>query len=78
MFVQEKLLHHSPHSALSPRQLEVLRGIWNGLDSKMIAEQLGITQKGLEYHKGNIFRKWECDNVMQVIRLALRRGILEV
>ena len=78
MLVREELSLHSPHAILSRRELEVLRYIWDGLHSKMISEKMGLTAKGVEYHRLNLLKKWECDNVIQVIRLALRRGILEI
>lgn len=78
MFMREELSHHSPHEGLSRRQLEVLQYMWDGLHSKMIGEKMGLTSKGVEYHRLKLLKKWECDNIIQVIRLALRRSILEI
>lgn len=78
MFTQEDLAHDSLHPVLSPRQLEVLRYMWDGLPSSKIGEKMGLSPKGVEYHRLRLLRRWECNNVIQVIRLALRRGILEI
>lgn len=78
MFLREELSEASEYKALSPRQLEVLRCIWNGLRSKAIAERFDVSRKGLEFNRRNLIKTWECDNIMQVIRLPLRRRILEV
>jgi len=66
------------YTVLSRRQTEVLRCIWDGLPSKSICEKLGMSRKTLEFHRGNLKRNSGCDNIMQVIRLALRQGLLEV
>lgn len=78
MFLREELSNRSEYKALSPRELEMLRCIWDGLHSKDICERLDVSVKGVEFHRRNIVKKWGCDNVMQAIRLALRRRILEV
>ena len=78
MFLREKLSKDSEYKALSLRQLDVLQCIWDGLQSKGICERLDLSVKGVEFHRQNIIRVWQCDNIVQVIRLALRRGILEM
>ena len=55
----------------------MLRCIWDGLDTKAISQRLNVSTKGIDYHRQNIMKMWECQNILQVIRLALRRGILE-
>ena len=74
----EELSEPAQYTVLSRRQTEVLRCIWEGLPSKSICEKLGMSRKTIEFHCGNLRRKWGCDNIMQVIRLALRQGLLEV
>ena len=78
MFLREKLSKDYEYKALSLRQLDVLRCTWDGLDSKATAERLNVSVKGVEFHRHNMVKMWRCDNIMQVIRLALRRRILEV
>ena len=78
MFLREELSKDPEYQSLTPRELEVLRCIWDGLHSKAISERLDVSRKGVEFHRLNLTKKWQCDNIMQVIRLALRRRILEV
>lgn len=78
MFIREELSKDFEYKALSPRQLEVLRCIWEGLDTNEISERLHVSTKGVEFHRQQISKKWQCDNIVQVIRLALRRRILKV
>ena len=74
----EELSEPAQYTVLSRRQTEVLRCIWDGLPSKSICEKLGMSRKTLDFHRGNLMRNWGCDNIIQVIRLALRQGLLEV
>ena len=78
MFLGEERSKDSEYKSLTPRELEVLRCIWDGLHSKAISERLDVSRKGVEFHRLNLLKKWQCDNIMQVIRLALRRRILEI
>jgi DNA-binding NarL/FixJ family response regulator len=43
--------------ALSPRELQVLRLIAQGLANKQIGRALGITERTVETHVGNLFRR---------------------
>ena len=42
MFMREDLAHDSQHPVLSPRQLEILRYMWEGLPSNIIGEKNGL------------------------------------
>ncbi|RZS62345.1 response regulator [Xylanimonas ulmi] len=43
-------------STLSESQLDVLRLVVEGLSNQAVAERLGLTRKGVEYHLGSIYR----------------------
>ncbi len=43
--------------ALSPRELEVLRLVAKGLANKQIARSLGISERTVKVHLGNVFRR---------------------
>ncbi len=47
----------SPQAALSPRELDVLRLVANGLANKQIGRALGITERTVKVHLGNVFRR---------------------
>jgi DNA-binding NarL/FixJ family response regulator len=44
-------------AALSPRELEVLRLVSKGLPNKQIARSLGISERTVKVHLGNVFRR---------------------
>jgi two-component system response regulator FixJ len=61
-------------NSLSRRELEILRLIAEGRPNKVAAHQLGISPRTAEIHRANVMRKLSCQNVSQIIRLALRSG----
>lgn len=61
---------------MSKRELEVLRLIGDGVNSKEIAENLCLTEKAVEYHRSNILKKLGSTNMAQAINQAVKLGIL--
>jgi DNA-binding CsgD family transcriptional regulator len=63
-------------SRVTPRELEIIRHIAEGMTSKEIAEKLGTSLKTIETHRQNIFRKLELGNAAQLVRYAIREGLV--
>jgi DNA-binding NarL/FixJ family response regulator len=63
---------------LSDRELEVLERIYKGLSTKEIADQLCISNHTVESHRKNLINKFDANNSIHLIYLALQRGILKV
>lgn len=61
---------------LTPRELEVLRLLADGMPNRAIAERLVISQKTAIRHVSNIFVKLGVHNRTEATRLALDRGLL--
>lgn len=66
------------NSELTNRELEVLKLLASGLNSKEISEQLFISTNTVEYHRKKLLRKTESRNVAELIGNAYRRGILKI
>src|SRR6266568_5884731 len=62
--------------ALSPRELEVLRLVADGLPTKQIAVSLSISERTVKFHVNSIFHKLGADNRAQAVALAAQRGLL--
>ena len=62
---------------LTPRELEVLRLIAQGLRNREIAERLVISEKTVGNHVSNIFTKLQVNDRGQAIVRALRGGLAE-
>ena len=61
---------------LSARELEVLIGISEGLGSKAIALELGVSHRTVETHRTNMMRKLGARKVSELVRLAIREGLV--
>ena len=54
---------------LSPREKEVLEGMLEGLSSKQVAKDLGLSPRTVETHRAHIMEKLEVSSLAQLIRL---------
>ena len=62
--------------ALSPREVEVLRLIALGHTSVEIARKLHLSPRTVETHRANVHRKLGLATRAELVRYALRRGLL--
>jgi FixJ family two-component response regulator len=61
--------------SLTPRELEVFRWIITGMLNKQIAWSLGITERTIKAHRGQIMHKLDAVSVAELVRLAEKAGI---
>ncbi|MFE8695958.1 response regulator [Cytobacillus sp. FJAT-53684] len=61
---------------LSEREKEVLTLIAKGFSNKEIAEQLIISVKTVETHKGNLMEKLQMKTRPELVEIALKKGLL--
>jgi FixJ family two-component response regulator len=57
--------------ALTARELDVLRLLVDGLPSKLIAYELGISSRTAEHHRSAVMRKMEARTLSHLVRMAL-------
>lgn len=60
---------------LTPRELEVLRLVVNGMSSKRIAARLGISVKTVDVHRARAREKTGAETIAQLVRDVLHLGI---
>jgi DNA-binding NarL/FixJ family response regulator len=63
---------------LTPREIDVLQLLAEGLSNKSIAERLGISDQTVKFHVASIMSKLGASNRTDAVRLALRRGLISV
>lgn len=63
---------------LTPRELEVLQALADGLDSEGIAGKLHISLRTQRNHMANIFSKLGVHTQLQALVFALRHGLVEL
>ncbi|MGC8782546.1 MAG: response regulator transcription factor, partial [Anaerolineae bacterium] len=62
--------------SLTTREREVLKLIAEGYSSPEIAERLVISPRTVETHRANIMRKLELRSTADLIRYAIRHGLI--
>lgn len=67
----------NPKPRLSDRQKEIVRLLAQGSNSAKIAEMLGISQKTVETHRRNIMLRTNCGSTAELVRYAIRNGMIE-
>ncbi len=60
---------------LTPREQEVLRWVIAGALNKQIAAELGIAEKTVKVHRGQVMRKLGVRTVAELVRTCQRLGI---
>jgi len=65
-------------SALSPRELDILRLIVKGLSNQEIADTLNITRGTVKWHVNIILRRLDVKDRTQAVVVAAQRGIVEI
>ena len=63
---------------LTPRELEVLQILAEGLSNKAIARRLGISDQTVKFHVASIGGKLGAQNRTEAVRLAIQRGLIEL
>ena len=63
---------------LTPREIEVLQALAEGLDSEGIAERLNIALRTERNHMASILKKLEVHSQLQALLFALRHGVVEI
>lgn len=65
-----------PYRNLTTREREVFHLVIEGLSTKEIARRLEISAKTAENHRAQVLAKLEARNTADVIRYAVKRGLL--
>ncbi|MDR6305209.1 two-component system response regulator FixJ [Nitrobacter vulgaris] len=63
-------------ATLSQRERQVMDGLVAGLSNKLIAREHNISPRTIEVYRANVMTKMQAHNLSELIRLALRAGIL--
>jgi len=61
---------------LTPREVEVLRMIAEGLANKQIAGRLGISEHTVKFHVAAVFEKLHASSRAEAVMIGARRGLI--
>jgi len=68
----------TPASPLTPRELEILDALGDGLSNKEVARALGISAHTVKFHLETIFRKLDAASRAEAVAKGMRQGIIEL
>jgi len=69
---------HSSPDALTPRELDVLKLLAQGLQNKEIAAQLVITERTVKFYVSSILSKLGAGNRTEAVTIAAHRGLIKL
>lgn len=79
--VPEEYVHRLPkretpaYSVLTPREREVLQLIAKGKPTKVIAEELHVSPKTIEWHRSRIMKKLGVKSIAELVRYTMREEL---
>ncbi|WP_323770011.1 response regulator transcription factor [Antarctobacter sp.] len=75
MTAQEDEPEHPFAKKLTPREMDVLKGLGDGKSNKEIARDLGLTEPTIKLHMKTLYRKLEVNNRTQAALAAREAGL---
>ena len=72
------LEEHEAPSPLTPRELEILIALSDGLSNKQIARRFDISQHTVKFHAESIFRKLGATTRAEAVAKGLRQGLVHL
>lgn len=75
--IAHELTEHMGSEFLSPREIQVLRGVSSGCSNKIIADQLKISEDTVKGHMKNILAKLQANDRTHAVLIAMKRGFLD-
>jgi len=64
-------------AGLSPRERQVMEGLIAGLSNKLIAREYDISPRTIEVYRANVMTKMQAGSLSELVRLALRAGVIK-
>jgi two-component system response regulator NreC len=69
---------HDPYEQLTDREREILKLLAEGYTIQEVADMLAISPKTVEGHKTNLMAKLDIHNRIDLVKYALRKGIITI
>jgi len=64
----------NPECVLTHRQMQILRLIADGHNTKAIAERLGVSARTVEFHRYEMEERLQVKGTALLVRTAIQRG----
>ena len=70
--------HFARIDELTPREMDVLQLLAEGLPNRKIGERLSINERTVKYHVAAILAKLEAANRTEAVMRAIERGLITI
>ena len=64
-------------ASLTPRERQVMQGLVTGQSNKAIAREHDISPRTVEVYRANVMTKMQAGNLSELVRFAIRAGIIK-
>jgi two-component system response regulator FixJ len=64
-------------ASLTQRERQVMQGLVTGQSNKTIAREYDISPRTVEVYRANVMTKMQASNLSELVRFAIRAGIVE-
>jgi len=64
-------------TSLTQRERQVMQGLITGQSNKTIAREYDISPRTVEVYRANVMTKMQANNLSELVRFAIRAGIVE-
>lgn len=71
-----QLLKETNLQILTPREIEVLQMLTNGLSNKLVAQKLHISEHTVKFHVSSIFQKLDVSTRTEAVAVGARLGLI--
>jgi DNA-binding NarL/FixJ family response regulator len=78
LLIQSQANQKSINGLLSVREIEFLVAFTKGLSHKEIADTLHISPRTVEVHKKNVMEKLKLTNTVELIKYAIKEGLITI
>jgi DNA-binding NarL/FixJ family response regulator len=75
--IRDYLEHAQDADPLTPREREIVKLVAEGLTTDEIASELVISKRTVEHHRSHILEKLGMRDRVDLVRYAIRRGLVE-
>ena len=75
--IRQRLTRQASRDSLTPRQREIVQLLAEGRCNKEVASRLGISVRTAETHRYKVMRKLQLHAISDLVRYAIRNGLVE-